>query len=154
MAAWKRAGTCSLCLSRLSPLLPSSFVFLFPHYLMEKQIYIQVVLLFTCFGTVCIHRALFHYPSFCPVFPSCLFMLLLVLPDIFRDELQSTARGKKLEGEQFEQRASRFLPFHFHEDPFFPPTGPFLFHNIFLSVVVLLSFRSLSAHVILLEFPN
>lgn len=69
--------------------------------------------------SVCAHCALFHHPSFCPVVPSCLFMLLLLLPDIFRDELQSTARGKKLEGEQFEQRASCFLPSHFHEDPFF-----------------------------------
>lgn len=46
--------------------------------------------------------------------PLCLFMLLLLLlPDIFRDELQSTAGGKKAEGEQFGQRASRFLLPHF-----------------------------------------
>lgn len=49
----------------------------------------------TCFATVCAFCALFRHSSFYPLLPLCLFMLLLPLPDIFRDELQSTAGGKK-----------------------------------------------------------
>lgn len=110
MAAWKRAGTCSLRLSlrfalSVSPLASSRLFSCPPHYLTwtnrSTSRWSPLSLsFFTCFASVC---ALFHHPSFQPLLPLCLFMLLLLLlPDIFRDELQSTAGGKK------KQRGSSF----------------------------------------------
>lgn len=97
--------------------------------------------------------------SVVPPFPLCLFMLLLLLPDIFRDELQSTAGGKKLEGEQFRQRAARLLPSHFHEDPFlslqdrfFSPASLSLFDSLYICLSPHLD--SLSSSPLLLFFYN
>lgn len=105
--------------------------------------HIQVALLSLFFLNLFCHSAfsLCTFPSILPpsLLPLCLFMLLLLLPDIFRDELQSTAGGKKKksEGEQFRQRASRFLPSHFHEDLFFS------LQDLFFSLTSLSEFHSL-----------
>lgn len=75
MAAWKRAGTCSL---RLSPAFaPAFFTAYFPapslsH--MDTQIQHQQVALLslsflTCLATVCTPCALFYRPSFYPLLP-------------------------------------------------------------------------------------
>lgn len=52
-----------------------------------------------CLAALCAPRALFYRPSFYPLLPLCLFMLLLLLLlDIFRDELRHTAGRKKTGG--------------------------------------------------------
>ena len=106
----------------------------------------------TCVATAHALRALF--PPFSPLLPLCLFMLLLLLlPDIFRDELQSTAGGEKnVGGSSFSNvRPASFL-LTFTRSFFFFPTGPHPFPSrlrlsfiLSIFVRVLLSFTSLSS---------
>lgn len=126
MAAWKRAGTCSLRLTPLSLVFPSR------HYLHTDQRGQVVGLLFFFFLTcLCTFPII---PAFILSSRSCLFMpllLFLLLLDIFRDELPSTAGGnlqkkkKNLEGGavSVRQRVSLFLPSHFQEDLICSPHG-------------------------------
>lgn len=105
MAAWKRACTCSLGLSAAFALAFPPACFPAPSLShIDTQIQHQQVILLSlsflaCLAALCAPRALFYRPSFYPLLPLCLFMLLLLLLlDIFRDELRHTAGRKKTGG--------------------------------------------------------
>ena len=110
VAAWKRAGTCSppsLSLSRSRLSFPSLvFPPTSPLVISHGQTSADphpggprrshYFSFFTCSASVCVCVCVCVHFSIFPLLPLCLFMLLLLLlPDIFRDELQSTAGGKK-----------------------------------------------------------
>lgn len=93
----------------------------------------------TCVATAHALRALF--PPFSPLLPLCLFMLLLLLlPDIFRDELQSTAGGKKNVGGAVSATCVPLLSFSLSRGPLLFPyrtssfslTSPALFHSLYI----------------------
>lgn len=104
VAAWKRACTCSLGLSAAFALAFPPACFPAPSLLhIDTQIQHQQVILLSlsflaCLAALCAPRALFYRPSFYPLLRLCLFMLLLLLLDIFRDELRHTAGRKKTGG--------------------------------------------------------
>lgn len=148
MAAWKRAGTCSLRLSPVFTLavsLACSPAPSLPH--MDKQIHVQVAalalsLFLTCFATVrvlSVHLStvppslLSSSPPPCVCLCSSSSSCLIFLETNYR----ALQEEKKPEGEQFRQRASRFLPSHFHEDLFFS------LQDLFFSLTSLSLFHSL-----------
>lgn len=105
VAAWKRACTCSLGLSAAFALASPPACFPAPSLShIDTQIQHQQVILLSlsflaCLAALCAPRALFYRPSFYPLLRLCLFMLLLLLLlDIFRDELRHTAGRKKTGG--------------------------------------------------------
>lgn len=118
---------------------------------MDKQIHIQVALLslsfLTCFAPARALCALFPPSSLLssPLLPLCLFMLLLLLlPDIFRDELQSTAGGKKSRGGAVWATCVPLASSSLSRGPLlFPHVSVSFILSIF--VCVLLSFTSLSS---------
>ena len=144
VAAWKRAGTCSI---RLSPAFrPRLFSPPFPRVLSHTWTNRSTsrwprshFSFLTCIATARALRALF--PPFSPLLPLCLFMLLLLLlPDIFRDELQSTAGGKKNVGGAVSATCVPLLSFSLSRGPLLFPyrtssfslTSPALFHSLYI----------------------
>lgn len=121
MAARKRADACSLCLSAAFSV--AAFLAPFPSssHPQPGAPRARAFYCLTRFATACAPCALFHRASFYPLLLLCLFMLrLLLLLDIFRDELQSTAGKKRGGGSSFGNvRPASFIPSHFHEDLFF-----------------------------------
>lgn len=116
----------------------SSHVFLSPRYLTWTNIstsrwpYSHFFFL-SCRATVCpLRLSLCTFPSLlsspcvclCSSSSSCLIFL--------ETNYRALQEEKKLEGEQFRQRASRFLPSHFHEDLFFSLTSLTVFHFLYI----------------------
>jgi len=125
VAAGKRAGTCSLRLPHTFPLPPTSpLVFpvpSVPH--MDKQIRVFSRKTFPFphlfHHSVCTFSILSSIhppppPCFCLCSSSSSSCLIFLETNYI-----ALQEGKKPGGEQFRQRASCFLPFHFHEDLFF-----------------------------------
>lgn len=105
MAAWKRAGTCSLglfpafALAFLPACFPAPSLSQIDTQIQHQQVILLSLSFLACLAALCTPCALFYRPSFYPLLPLCLFMLLLLLLlDIFRDELRHTAGRKKTGG--------------------------------------------------------